>query len=58
MGHRPPGREARQRFVVQRFSYPEPKVETKIVVHEAQLDNSRAKRLVESARKVGAMEEL
>ena len=48
----------RQRFVVQRFSYPEAKVETEIVAHEAKLENSPAKRLVEFASKVRAMEEL
>ena len=48
----------RQRFVVQRFSYPEAKVETEIVAHEAKLESGPAKRLVEFASKVRAMEEL
>ena len=48
----------RQRFVVQRFSYPEAKVEAEIVSHEAKLDDAPAKRLVEFANKVRGMEEL
>ena len=48
----------RQRFVVQRFSYPEAKVETEIVAHEGKLENGTPKRLVEFANKVRGMEEL
>lgn len=48
----------RQRFVVQRFYYPEAKVEAEIIVHEAKIENGTAKRLVEFANKVRAMEEL
>jgi len=48
----------RQRFVVQRFSYPEAKIETEIVAHEGNLDNGMPKRLVEFAHKVRGMEEL
>ena len=48
----------RQRFVVQRFSYPEAKVETEIVAHEGKLDDGTPKRLVEFANKVRGMEEL
>jgi nitric oxide reductase NorQ protein len=48
----------RQRFVVQRFSYPEAKVEAEIVAHESELETGAAKRLVELANKVRGMEEL
>lgn len=48
----------RQRFVVQRFSYPDAKIEAEIVAHEASLENGTAKRLVDFANKVRAMEEL
>lgn len=48
----------RQRFVVQRFSYPAAKVEAEIVSREAKLDDGGAKRLVEYANRVRAMEEL
>lgn len=48
----------RQRFVVQRFSYPEAKMEAEIVAHEAKLEHGIAKRLVDFANKVRAMEEL
>jgi nitric oxide reductase NorQ protein len=43
---------------VQRFSYPQAKVEAEIVAHESSLENGKAKRLVEFANKVRAMEEL
>jgi len=43
---------------VQRFAYPEAKIEAEIIVHEAKVDNGIAKRLVEFATKVRAMEEL
>jgi nitric oxide reductase NorQ protein len=48
----------RQRFVVQRFGYPEPKAETEIVAHEAGVDERMARRLVDFANKVRSMEEL
>ena len=48
----------RQRFVVQRFSYPGPRVEAEIVAHEAEVEPGTAKRLVEFANKVRAMDEL
>jgi nitric oxide reductase NorQ protein len=48
----------RQRFVVQRFAYPEAKVETEIVAHEGNVENGNAKRLVDFANKVRGMEEL
>jgi len=48
----------RQRFVVQRFSYPDAKIETEIVAHEGKLDNGTPKRLVEFANRVRGMEEL
>ena len=48
----------RQRFVVQRFSYPAANIEAEIVAHESELEHGLAKRLVEFANKVRAMEEL
>jgi nitric oxide reductase NorQ protein len=48
----------RQRFVVQRFAYPEAKVETEIVAHEGNVESGNAKRLVDFANKVRGMEEL
>ena len=48
----------RQRFVLQRFDYPDPKIEVEIVAHESGLAPAIARRLVDFATKVRAMEEL
>jgi nitric oxide reductase NorQ protein len=48
----------RQRFVSMSFSYPAPKIEAEIVVHESGVGERDAKRLVALANKIRGLEEL